>query len=188
MCTKRKEIENKERGFGLVSVLLGLVIVVLLSLGVYSYFSSGSAAAKAYSEAQFSNALAGGIKSLYTNGNYTGLTTQVVIDAGIPAKNRIDVTGKIINSSMGGTITVAPGTIVNTDDSLVLTYSQVPEASCMGFLKNVSGMFEGISITTAGGGGGTAVVLKTPGTKFSVATAAQNCAAGTASAISLSKL
>jgi len=186
MVSKRKNARENERGFGLIGVMLSVLIVALLSVGVYSYFSSGSAQAKAYSEAQFASALASGVKSLYSNGVYTGLTTQVAIDAKVADASRIS--GTTILSSLGGTISLAPATINNTNDALELSYSAVPASSCVQFVKNASGAFDKVTLTGTGATA-TTTTLKAAGTPLSIASTSTACAgAGASSIIKLQKL
>lgn len=180
---------DKERGFGLIGVMLSVVIVALLSVGIYSYFSSGSAQAKAYTEAQFASALASGVNSLYPNGKYTGISTQVAVDAKLMSEDRVSGASpsSTILSTLGGTVSVSTATTNNTDDTLVLTYSAVPKASCTQFVQNVAGAFDIIDITPTGG---TLVNVKTPGTPLDIATVAgaTACGGATTAVIDLKKI
>jgi Tfp pilus assembly protein PilE len=132
---------QKQHGFGIVSVILGIVasaIIVLLGFQQYQHammkIKIGSA------QTQFQD-ISTGIDSLYaTSHDFSNISTQVVINAGIASKD--DVVGSTIvspwySSDPTAVVTITPS---SQPTSYTVDMAGVPKDACSGvgsmFLNN----------------------------------------------------
>lgn len=112
--------------------------------------------------------LASGIQGLYgTETAFTGLSDSVAIQANIPPKN--DVSGSSIVDPYGGTISLAPSTVVT--NGFDITLSSLSNGPCTK-LADTSDAYE-IQINGS--------VVSSGGAQPSVATASADCNAGPSS-------
>jgi len=121
-----------QRGVSVMSVLLGLVIAAGVTAVVYDQFSDSQRKARIEAAtSEISTIIAEAQKVYGATNTYGSVTTAVAVQSGvIPARLRVAGTNTAQNK-YNGAITVAPATITTANDSLVLTYSNVPQADCM---------------------------------------------------------
>jgi Tfp pilus assembly protein PilE len=127
-----KALRRNQRGVSVMSVLLGLVIAAGVTAVVYDQFSDSQRKARIEAaNSEISTIVAETQKVYGTTNNYGALTTAVAVQSGvIPARLRVAGTNTAQNK-YNGALTVAPATITTANDSVVLTYSNVPRADCM---------------------------------------------------------
>jgi Tfp pilus assembly protein PilE len=127
-----KATRHKQRGVSVMSVLLGLVIAAGVTAVVYDQFSDSQRKARIEAAtAEISSIIAEAQKIYGATNTYGSVTTAIAVQSGvIPARLRVAGTNTAQNK-YNGAITVAPATLSTTNDSLVLTYSNVPQADCM---------------------------------------------------------
>lgn len=138
--TKNSNLK-KQQGFGIMSVILGIVASAIIIIIAFETYNDAMTKIK-ISEAQTQiQDISTGVDSLYVNTNdFTGITTQAVIDAGIPDKT--DVVGdNIISPWYSGDhnsiVTILPGAQTT---NYIINMADVPKDSCAGvasmFLNN----------------------------------------------------
>jgi hypothetical protein len=142
MTTTRK-LSNikKQQGFGITNVLLGIVAsaaIIILGFVTYNHVMTKIKIGEA--QTQFQD-ISTGIDQLYVNSHdFSVITTQAVIDAGIPDKT--DVVGANIASPWysgdhNSIVTVLPGA---QPTNYIIEMANVPQDSCAGvasmFLNN----------------------------------------------------
>ena len=142
--SNKKQLKlQKQQGFGIVSVILGIVasaIIILLGFQQYQHammkIKIGSA------QTQFQD-ISTGIDSLYANSHdFSSITTQVVIDAGIASKENIvgsNIISPWYSSDSTAIVTIKPA---SQPTSYTIDMAGVPKDACSGvasmFLNNDS--------------------------------------------------
>lgn len=180
-----KQYQGKQKGFTLMELLLGLVIVgVIITVGILVYAQTSSSANAYKSGNQVIN-IATSVKSLYTTPNYTSLATsgstgeQLIINSGKAPQDMINGTGATATLSglWGGQVTVWSATYNGTANSAFqITYPNVPKNECNGMLAAVNPNFQQI---TVGSGVGAGTTVKddsaAPAVKYDAATTVTAC-------------
>ena len=132
---------QKQQGFGIISVILGIVAsAIIILLGFQQYQHAMTKIKIESAQSQFHD-ISTGIDSLYANSHdFSNISTQVVIDAGIASKT--DIVGSTIvspwySSDNTSVVTVNPA---SQPTSYTIDMSGVPKDACSGvasmFLNN----------------------------------------------------
>jgi len=132
---------QKQQGFGIVSVLLGIVAsAIIILLGFQQYQSAMLKIKIGSAQTQFQD-ISTGIDSLYANSHdFSTISTQVVIDASIASQN--DIVGSTIVSpwyskDANSLVTIKVGA---QPASYIVDMAKVPKDACSGvasmFLNN----------------------------------------------------
>ena len=129
---------QKQKGFGIVSVILGIVasaIIILLGFQQYQHammkIKIGSA------QTQFQD-ISTGIDSLYANSHdFSNITTQVVIDAGIASRD--DVVGSTIVSPWYSSDPTAVVTITPSSQPTSYTVDMAGVPKCLAMIEHNKG-------------------------------------------------
>ena len=124
---------QKQQGFGIVGVIFGIVISSILLLGLFDQYQSGRMKIKITSaQRQFQN-IAIGIDARYANSHdFSTISTQYVIDAGIVFK--ADIVGSTIASpwyskDSNSVVTINAGA---QPSSYIVDMARVPKDACAG--------------------------------------------------------
>lgn len=131
------KIKNlKQKGFTLIEILLVIGFIAGAMVVAFITYPKVQATNRANLENQHLQAIAGGIKNLYsTTGNYIGLTTRAVIQANInPDDMLVDRSAWTIDNQWGGTVATVVDPVSNK--LFNVTYTNVPDNECT---KLVSG-------------------------------------------------
>ena len=140
--SNKKQLKlQKQQGFGIVSVILGIVAsAIIILLGFQQYQHAMMKIKVGSAQTQFQD-ISTGIDSLYANSHdFSNITTQVVIDAGIASKD--DVVGSTIvspwySSDSTAVVTIKPA---SQPTSYTVDMAGVPKDACSGvasmFLNN----------------------------------------------------
>ncbi len=143
-------MNNKNRGFTLVEVLLVVGFVALASIGIYAVYNKISTSYKASETSRQVLLIIDGVKNLYGNQNtYGGLSNSVVINSRMLPSSMVD--GATITDKFGNEITVRPtsyGGVLNNVITIELT--SVPPEACAKIAPLVSQSVEGISVNGDG--------------------------------------
>lgn len=138
---KRNLKLKKQQGFGIMTVILGIVasaIITVIGFEAYTHAMLKIKVGQAQTQIQD---ISTGIDSLYANSHdFSGITTQVVIDAGIADQS--DVVGSTIvspwySSNSDSIVTVTPA---SQPTSYTVDMAGIPKDACSGvasmFLNN----------------------------------------------------
>lgn len=152
---------NKQRGEGVVSFLISLVLIAIVGAGLYSKFGRGSTTSQANDLAADMSILMSSVKSSYA-GNYANVTTARLVASGYFqgfASMTTAAAGTVAIGAGGGSLTVSPGTVGVANDSARYVLTNIPDAACVPLATNL-----GRSATTLTIGQNNAV--KAVGTPF----------------------
>ena len=128
-----KPVSNKQKGFGIMSVILGIVasaIIIIIGFEAYTHAMTKIKVGQAQTQIQD---ISTGVDSLYSNTHdFSTISTQVVIDGGIAQKS--NVVGSSIVSPWYATdassiVTVTPGSQPTT---YTIDMAAVPKDACSG--------------------------------------------------------
>lgn len=150
-------LKAKQKGSAMIEYGLYLVIGTVALVAIYSYFSSNANAANAESLSGNLVTLMGKTKQNYAN-NYAGVTNAKLSAGGFfrGMSSMNDVAGAVTLNMGGGTLTVAPGTVVSANDSISYVVTNVPDDSCLPFAtsiaKSVTKLTVGVKTVKAPGG------------------------------------
>ena len=124
---------QKQQGFGIVSVILGIVAsAIIILLGFQQYQQAMMKIKIGSAQTQFQD-ISTGIDSLYANSHdFSTISTQVVIDAGIASQS--DIVGSTIASpwyskDSNSLVTINAGA---QPSSYIVDMARVPKDACAG--------------------------------------------------------
>lgn len=122
---------KQQRGAGIVSVLLGLVIAAGLAAVIYDNFSDSKRKTRIEAAASEIVTMVSQSQKTYGNANQFGaVTTAVAVSGGVvPGRLRVAGTSTAQNT-YNGAITFTPTTITTANDSLTLGYGGVNNVDC----------------------------------------------------------
>lgn len=148
---------RRQKGYNMIEIGLGLVIVTLLGVGVITYFSSNTAATQANLLGSDLTSLMGKVKSNYS-GDYGSVSNAKLNTGGffksLPSLN--NVAGVVSTNLGGGTLNVVPGTVTTANDSVQYTITQLPDAACLplvtSLVKSATILKVGANTVKAAGG------------------------------------
>ena len=167
---------KRQRGFGMVAMLLSLVIGAILVGAVYSQYTDSTRKARIEkAQAEIATMIAE-TQKLYGSANqYGAVTTAIAVRSGVvPARLRVGTTATAQNS-YDGAITFAPATLSTTNDAIVLGYGSVRREDCQDLVLGSDGLTRRISV-------GATDVKPADGT-VNIATLATACDAAATTAI-----
>jgi Tfp pilus assembly protein PilE len=167
---------NRQRGVGMVSMLLALVITAIVVGAVYSQYTDATRKARIEkAQAEVVTMIAESQK-LYGNTNqYGAVTTAIAVRSGVvPPRLRVGTTTTAQNS-YDGAITFTPATLTTTNDALVLGYGAVRREDCQDLVLGTDRLTRRIAV-------GATIVKPTDGT-VNIATLATACDAAATVAI-----
>lgn len=163
---------KKNRGFTLIELSIAIVAaLVLIGLGLY-FYNNVKNETGAMNATNGVTALSSGVKALYPNPTYTGLTASLLIQAGKAPQNMVSGTGSTATlvNNWGGAVTVAPANYNGgTANAHAITFPSVPRSACNSVVANTSANFQAISIN------GTTVKDDAAGTVATPASIATEC-------------
>jgi type II secretory pathway pseudopilin PulG len=136
---------SKERGWTMMEVIGTLIIVgVMLSITL-GMFNSGSEKAKESAANQNLTMLRNNIKSVF-NGNYSGLTTQLAIQAGC-VPNGMTNDGTSIRNAFGGDVKITP--VSNSSMQFSITYKGLNRDGAISMVSMNHGSWRSITLNSA---------------------------------------
>lgn len=148
---------KKQQGFTLVELMLSLAAIVALTAIVFYVFPKVMASRNATYESQVLSTATASVKSLYTSGIYSTLSTAVAANgkffpdsmiSGTTIKNQWNGDVKV-GGVAAGAVKVA-GTATNSSDTRLfgISYADVPSAVCIKLAGAAAPNFERIVIGT----------------------------------------
>ncbi|MES9901703.1 MAG: type 4 pilus major pilin [Sedimenticola sp.] len=119
---------NKEKGFSLISVLLGGIAVLVSLAGVMTLVDSTTGNAQLAETQTLLISSRNELRKLYGNpADYTDVTNAVVIAAGVVPRSAIVGTG--IHNPFGGDVTFAVDAAKKT--TFTMTHTDIPKGDCI---------------------------------------------------------
>ena len=179
---------KKQAGMTLTESLLVLAVGALVAVLAYGGYRMATTQVNSSSQVKGLVQMVGGIKRIFNaSGNYNGITTPIVVNAGIVPDDFRKTTGATgtITNSWGGTITVAPtklaaaapipayGTADNQGFAIVI--NGIPADSCMDI---VTGVASAANVIQGGAAGAAATNAKALNGTVDIAAANTGCIAG----------
>lgn len=158
-----KSFPAKNQGFTLLEILLVIGIAAVIAIAAFMAWPAVQSSQRANAEQSRAMTIAAGVKQAY-NGRYSGVSNENVIRAKIPPSDMIN--GTALNSSWGGTVTVAPAA---TNTKFTITYDTVPENVCLKLAPGLGQSFENVTV------GGTAIRDDAAGTAYNPAAVITQC-------------
>ncbi len=166
--------KGNQKGYSLVELLAGMVVIVILLGGVFMLFNGGLAGSKGIVHNQQLTGLVAGVKGIYTSPAYTGISANQIITAGKAPSNMIVGAGAAatLSNPWGGGVTLASANYgAGTNNAFAITDAQVPTAECNTVVNGVGPSFQVIKV------GSTTVKDDSAGTVLTPASVVTACAA-----------
>lgn len=145
-----QNIQNNKNqsGFTLIEIMLGIAIVIILSVVVYTAYANAQTSSAASTEHQNLATAQATIKTLFTNNNFDKITTATAYRAEAFPK-RMNVGNNTIQNQWGGAVTVLPSganggnaTAAGTPDRYFkITYPAVPKKVCAKLISATANNF-----------------------------------------------
>lgn len=162
------QFKRKQSGDFMVSLSVALIIVAIISAGVFIAFNSNTRKNEIKETTNAVISTAANLRQNFgINNTYGSVTTAIAVQSRtIPAEQRISGTNTAANA-YGGAITIASNTLTATDDVAELTYNQIPSSQCVDIV--LGSVAAGRKITVAG------VTVKATDSAINIATLAGAC-------------
>lgn len=133
----RKAVYRRLREAGMTMVETSLVLIIALGAvaGAVTYFASNNTSSQAKELATDLSLMVGKIKAAY-GGQYGNVTNAKLNTGGFFTgyAGLTNSAGTVTTSLGGGTLTVSPGNVTTTNDSVKYVITQVPDAACQPFV------------------------------------------------------
>jgi prepilin-type N-terminal cleavage/methylation domain-containing protein len=134
---ERKASSLTQRGYSMIEIAIGTVIVGLLLAVTISYVRGIIADNRANDELKELPLVMSRLTKLYSNRpDFAGLDTATAISNNIYPPERI-TSATVLNNRFGGTIAVAPATGTVANDSASLTYTGVGASECKSMIPQL---------------------------------------------------
>lgn len=163
---------KKQRGFSLLEILIVAALVAAGLAGLFFLVNRYNTKQVTNDEASSLNSIAAEVRTKFrSQGNYNGITPQVLINNGIVPPTKIN--GANIETGWNTNVAIAAANLNGTaGDSVSFTYT-IPRESCADFVQAAEGSFPRISV------GGTNVKDVPGGQRtLNIATLGTQCDAG----------
>jgi prepilin-type N-terminal cleavage/methylation domain-containing protein len=140
------QIKQKQSGFTLIEVLVVIAIGISVTLLVIQSSGKAKTGSNVLAETTNAGALSQGIRDQFSSSaSFSGLTTELVVQAEIPVLNSIN--GDSISNIWGGSVEIASIDINDgSDNAGSLTYSAIPKADCNRFVAAAESGFVQITV------------------------------------------
>ena len=137
----------KQRGFGLLEVILSLAVIGILSYLVFTIFGGASTTASIKRETDNMAFVASRIPRIFASqGNYAGITTATMITAKAFPDSMAPSGATVVSNSFKGNVTVAPANILGTNDGFAITSAGIPQDACGEIASTSANAFTQIAI------------------------------------------
>jgi len=134
----QKNLARKnQRGFALLELTVAIILVSLLgAAAIYAYQANQRRTEVKENVTQVIETSAELQKKFGINNQYGAVTTAIAVQSrAVPSNLRVTGTNTAQNS-YGGAITAAPLTLTSADDSIALTWSNVPQSQCIDLVQS----------------------------------------------------
>lgn len=154
----RKGVKSKPQN-GFMSLELGLVllIVALAIVAAVLYYRDNLRKTAINTTTQQMLSVSSNLRAKYGQANKFGaITTSVAVRAGVIPEFLRDGTGTTATNPYGGAITLVPASLNGTNDSVQVTWPNVPKDQCSDIVTNIEREMRQVSVgsTVVKDGGG----------------------------------
>lgn len=158
-----------QRGFALLELTIAIILVSLLAgAAVFAYQSNQRRTETRENTTAVIETAAELQKKFGINNQYGAVTTAIAVQSrAIPPNIRVVGTNTAQNS-YGGAVTAAPVTLTTANDSIALTWSNVPQSQCIDLVQSAHQTARRVRVATV-------VVKATDAAAPTVATLATQC-------------
>jgi Tfp pilus assembly protein FimT len=177
---RRNRTKLSQRGYDMLQLSLGLIILAVLAAVVFGLFNSNLHSTSESKNANQITGIAGGLKrNLGAQNLYADVTTSMAVSQGIIPKELATSTSSpwTAGNSYGGAITIVPNAagLSTPNDSATLTWPNVDGSECNDLVISTQNVARQITV-------GTTVVKPTDGT-LNMANLATACDAASTSTV-----
>lgn len=165
--------QNQQRGATLVESAFWLIFAALIAYFAITFGRSLYDRVRAYQLTNELQAFHGGILNATLNDpNFAGVTTAALISNGAfkSAGRRVSNANGTVTGIFGGSVTVAPTTVNESNDAVTISYTSVPNGVCAAAVQSLTESFQVIGVN------GTAVYEQNK--TYSNETSGKACAGG----------
>ena len=160
----------KKRGYSMIEIAIGTVIVGLLLAVTISYVRGILADNRSNAELQELPMVVSKITKMYNNRpTFNGISTAILAANGVYPAERVN--GAVITNRFGGAVTVAAATTSIADDSVTLTYTLVGESECKAIIPQLDNSMTSMSVNST--------AVKVAGSPVNLTTLGAQCANAT---------
>jgi type II secretory pathway pseudopilin PulG len=131
----------RKRGVTLIEAVLFISIALGLIVGGLVFFQQASLAQRTADAVRTISAIASETRALYqTSQDFSGVTAEVLINAGAVPSNIVNADGVSLQNEWGGDANLAASVAFNTwvggtapsaNDAFTITYTELPQAACV---------------------------------------------------------
>lgn len=138
---------GRQRGFGMIQMLLVLVVGAVITAVAYDQYNTSSRKARMDAAKAEIVDMVSGAQSLYGTANqYGNVTTAIAVTSSVvPPRLRIAGTSTAQNR-YNGAITFTPATLTTANDSLALGYGSVRREDCQDLVVGLDTMTRRITV------------------------------------------
>lgn len=133
----QKIASTKQRGYSMIEIAIGTVIVGLLLAVTISYVRGIIADNRANDELKEIPLVQSRLTKMYANrADFATITTAVAISNNVFPPERV-TSPTVLNNRFGGAITIAPATTTVANDSVAMTYTGMGESECKSIIPQL---------------------------------------------------
>ena len=134
-----------QTGFTLVELGLVLLVVAVIGMFAYSKFMGQNQEVLASQESDNVTTYVSKTKKAYTNdSNFSTVTTDALRTNGIFPRSMVQ--GTTVVNNYQGTVTAAPNTVSNADDSVLFTSTNYTQEGCREIVPKIAAVAQLISV------------------------------------------
>jgi type II secretory pathway pseudopilin PulG len=144
-----KKIIKRKNGLTLLESLLIVGLIAVSSIGVYVTYMKSAVAAKVSQEAGNIKIIQDGILNIYSNErNFQNLDNTLVNNSSIAPNSMRDGTPDGIHHVFGSDITITSRASIPSrpNDTMVITYNNVPSEYCTKFVVEAKNKFDSVVV------------------------------------------
>lgn len=144
-----KTNRKSTRGFALLELTIAIILVSLLAAAaIFGYQSNQRRTETRDNTTAIIETAAELQKKFGINNQYGAVTTAIAVQSrSIPANLRIAGTNTAQNT-YGGAITAAPVTLTTANDSIAVTWANVPQSQCIDLVQNAHQVARRVRVAT----------------------------------------
>lgn len=130
---------RSQRGWAMMEIGLGLIVIGLISLGAFLLFSDSQRSVELEQNTQAITRTVANLQSKFGKTNtYGSVSTAIAVQSEAIPKILRRGSAATAENSYGGSITVAAAKCINDDDCATLSWASVPKAQCFDLVVGAS--------------------------------------------------
>jgi prepilin-type N-terminal cleavage/methylation domain-containing protein len=149
---KNMQSIKKQQGFTAGELVITILIIGVLSAGVFLVSQGLFGQATAKVQADFEISCVNNMKKVYGNNpNYNGLTETLVAEGKLCPEAMVNAAGDGLVNQWGGTVTVAPLDATANVDKVSFETNDVDGGSCSNYVSAIAQMARGVAVDSGSG-------------------------------------